>query len=117
VPSDLGCWERPEDMDTLRTAFSVGPTSPGSDVAAETAAALAAASLVFGTSDSAYAKTLLRHATEVCAYCTPHLFVTWHKRVLLWHMCQTTTPVFPGSTFFLHFSLSLLSLSGAVTSV
>lgn len=71
MASDLGCWERPEDMDTLRTAFSVGPISPGSDVAAETAAALAAAALVFNTTDGAYAKTVLRHAMEVGS------LVTW----------------------------------------
>ncbi|KAI3785042.1 hypothetical protein L1987_44151 [Smallanthus sonchifolius] len=40
------CWERPEDMDTVRTVYSVSRSKPGSDVAAETTA-LAAASLVF----------------------------------------------------------------------
>ncbi|RLM93031.1 endoglucanase 3 [Panicum miliaceum] len=43
---DHACWERPEDMDTPRTVYKVDPGIPGKDVAAETAAALAAASLV-----------------------------------------------------------------------
>jgi endoglucanase len=40
--SDHSCWERPEDMDTPRTSYAVDASHPGSDVAAETAAALAA---------------------------------------------------------------------------
>ncbi|KAF2311723.1 hypothetical protein GH714_026389 [Hevea brasiliensis] len=44
--SDHNCWERPEDMDTLRTTYVVNQTHPGSEVSAEIAAALAASSLV-----------------------------------------------------------------------
>lgn len=65
LASDLGCWERPEDMDTLRTASVVNTSRPGSDVAAETAAAMAAASIVFNATDPAYAASLLVHATQV----------------------------------------------------
>lgn len=39
---DHGCWERPEDMDTPRTSYSVNKQNPGSEVSAEIAAALAA---------------------------------------------------------------------------
>ncbi|RVW14851.1 Endoglucanase 1 [Vitis vinifera] len=42
---DHKCWERPEDMDTPRNVYKVSKQNPGSDVAAETAAALAAASM------------------------------------------------------------------------
>ncbi|KAH0976580.1 hypothetical protein GBA52_026299 [Prunus armeniaca] len=42
---DHKCWERPEDMDTVRSVYSVSQSNPGSDVAGETAAALAAASM------------------------------------------------------------------------
>ena len=49
--ADHNCWERPEDMDTPRTVFTVDAQDPGSEVAGETAAALAAASIVFQTSD------------------------------------------------------------------
>jgi len=63
---DHACWERPEDMDTPRSVFKVDKNNPGSDVAAETAAALAAASLVFKKTDPAYSKTLVRRAIRVC---------------------------------------------------
>nr|CAZ96131.1 endoglucanase 4 precursor [Saccharum hybrid cultivar R570] len=56
---DHQCWERPEDMDTPRDVYKVTPDKPGSDVAGETAAALAAASLVFRTCDPAYSAKLL----------------------------------------------------------
>nr|GMD97648.1 endoglucanase 18-like [Ipomoea batatas] len=44
---DHRCWERPEDMDTPRTLYKISADSPGSEVAAEAAAALAAASIVY----------------------------------------------------------------------
>ncbi|KAL6629744.1 hypothetical protein ACP70R_029509 [Stipagrostis hirtigluma subsp. patula] len=62
---DHRCWERPEDMDTPRSVYKVTPQSPGSDVAGETAAALAAASLVFRSCDPAYSSKLLRVAQKV----------------------------------------------------
>ncbi|XP_065029200.1 endoglucanase 23-like [Musa acuminata AAA Group] len=63
--SDHNCWERPEDMDTLRTTYQVNDTHPGSEVAGETAAALAAASIAFRSSDPAYADELLSRAKTV----------------------------------------------------
>ncbi|VFQ65852.1 unnamed protein product [Cuscuta campestris] len=62
---DHNCWERPEDMDTARTVYAVDAPNPASDVAGETAAALAASSLAFRPSDPAYADTLLSTATRV----------------------------------------------------
>ncbi|CAL9125380.1 Glycosyl hydrolase family 9 [Musa troglodytarum] len=62
---DHACWERPEDMDTPRSVYKVDSSNPGSDVAAETAAALAAASLVFRKSDPAYSKLLRNRAISV----------------------------------------------------
>ncbi|KAL6848549.1 hypothetical protein ACP4OV_021843 [Aristida adscensionis] len=62
---DHRCWERPEDMDTPRSVYAVTPEKPGSDVAGETAAALAAASLVFRAADPAYSSKLLRVAQKV----------------------------------------------------
>ncbi|KAH9291909.1 hypothetical protein KI387_042898, partial [Taxus chinensis] len=44
---DHKCWERPEDMDTPRSVYKIDAQNPGSDVASETAAALAAASMGF----------------------------------------------------------------------
>ncbi|EAZ00403.1 hypothetical protein OsI_22418 [Oryza sativa Indica Group] len=62
---DHSCWERPEDMDTPRTVYKVDPSHPGSDVAAETAAALAAASIVFRDADPDYSNRLLDRAIQV----------------------------------------------------
>ncbi|XP_022848852.1 endoglucanase-like [Olea europaea var. sylvestris] len=59
---DHQCWERPEDMDTPRTLYKITSSSPGSEVAAEAAAALAAASIVFKVADSKYSDRLLRHS-------------------------------------------------------
>ncbi|OWM76648.1 endoglucanase 8-like [Punica granatum] len=63
--SDHNCWERPEDMDTLRTVYRIDRDHPGSDVAGETAAALAAASIVFRSRDPAYSRLLLQRAISV----------------------------------------------------
>ncbi|GMH15159.1 hypothetical protein Nepgr_017000 [Nepenthes gracilis] len=63
--SDHNCWERPEDMDTLRTVSKVDRAHPGSDVVGETAAALAAASIVFRSRDPAYSRLLLDRAVMV----------------------------------------------------
>ncbi|CAK9170351.1 unnamed protein product [Ilex paraguariensis] len=62
---DHRCWERPEDMDTPRNVYKVSSQNPGSDVAAETAAALAAASIVFKESDPSYSTKLLQTAMKV----------------------------------------------------
>nr|GLL42567.1 endoglucanase 17 [Ipomoea trifida] len=65
---DHACWERPEDMDTPRSVFKVDKNNPGTEVAAETAAALAAASLVFRRCDPTYSKLLIRRAIRVFAF-------------------------------------------------
>ncbi|XP_074338025.1 endoglucanase 24-like [Apium graveolens] len=65
---DHNCWERPEDMDTARTVYKVDAPNPASDVAGETAAALAASSMAFRSYDPGYAETLLRTATRVFDY-------------------------------------------------
>jgi len=65
---DHKCWERPEDMDTVRTVYSVSSSNPGSDVAAETAAALAAASIVFRIVDPKYSRLLLKTAKNVMQF-------------------------------------------------
>ncbi|TYK06088.1 endoglucanase 6-like [Cucumis melo var. makuwa] len=63
--TDHYCWQRPEDMTTDRRAYRIDPSNPGSDLAGETAAAMAAASLVFRHSNPAYANTLLNHAYQL----------------------------------------------------
>ncbi|KAM0041319.1 putative cellulase [Helianthus debilis subsp. tardiflorus] len=63
--TDHNCWERAEDMDTDRTVYIVDAPNPASDVAGETAAALAASSIALRSSDPAYSQTLLTTATRV----------------------------------------------------
>ena len=52
-------------MDTPRTSYKVDSQHPGSDVAGETAAAFAAASMAFSCADSVYSATLLQSARQV----------------------------------------------------
>nr|WGC43860.1 GH9-2 [Procambarus clarkii] len=62
---DHGYWGRPEDMTMERPSYKIDEAKPGSDLAGETAAALAAASIVFQDVDSAYAAQLLDVAKEL----------------------------------------------------
>ncbi|KAJ6943637.1 endoglucanase 6-like isoform X2 [Populus alba x Populus x berolinensis] len=63
--TDHYCWQRPEDMTTDRRAYKIDPSNPGSDLAGETAAAMAAASIVFRHSNPTYANELLTHAHQL----------------------------------------------------
>ncbi|KAI4332645.1 hypothetical protein L6164_017537 [Bauhinia variegata] len=62
---DHNCWERPEDMDTPRTAYAVSKQFPGSEVSAEIAAALGASSIVYRKYHLGYARKLLNRARKV----------------------------------------------------
>ncbi|KAE8038507.1 hypothetical protein FH972_011009 [Carpinus fangiana] len=70
--SDHQCWQRPEDMTTPRTSYWIDEQHPGSDLAAETAAALAAASIAFRETDSIYASQLLNHAKQLYHFASNH---------------------------------------------
>ncbi|KAK6137281.1 hypothetical protein DH2020_028973 [Rehmannia glutinosa] len=63
--TDHYCWQRPEDMTTSRAAYKIDPSHPGSDLAGETAAAMAAASIVFRRYNPSYSAELLEHAYQV----------------------------------------------------
>lgn len=63
-PSDMTCWQRPEDMTYKR---QVQTTVAGADLGGEMAAALAAASIVF-RDEPAYAKQLIKGAQTVYAF-------------------------------------------------
>ncbi|XP_009627045.1 endoglucanase 11-like [Nicotiana tomentosiformis] len=63
--TDHYCWQRPEDMTTSRRAYKIDEKYPGSDVAGETAAALAAASIVFRRTNPQYSHLLLIHAEQL----------------------------------------------------
>jgi len=66
--TDHYCWQRPEDMTTSRRAFKIDENNPGSDIAGETAAAMAAASIVFRSTNPHYSHLLLHHAQQVHTY-------------------------------------------------
>ncbi|GAV61003.1 Glyco_hydro_9 domain-containing protein/CBM49 domain-containing protein [Cephalotus follicularis] len=66
--SDHYCWERAEDMKTPRNAYKLDPEHPGSDLAGETAAALAAAAIAFKRYDSSYSLLCLVHAKELFSF-------------------------------------------------
>ncbi|WOL10085.1 endoglucanase 8-like [Canna indica] len=70
--TDHSCWERPEDMDTPRNTYEINPSRPGSEIAAETAAALAAASIVFRSSRAGQANQLLDRAKAVYDFATKY---------------------------------------------
>ena len=55
---DHSYWGRPEEMTMPRPSFKVTTSKPGSDVAGETAAALAAASIAFRSSGMLHEKSL-----------------------------------------------------------
>ncbi|KAF2284893.1 hypothetical protein GH714_032063 [Hevea brasiliensis] len=63
--TDHYCWQRPEDMTTSRQAYKIDENNPGSDLAGETAAAMAAASIVFKRTNPHYAHLLLHHAQQL----------------------------------------------------
>ncbi|KAL5729833.1 cellulase [Ranunculus cassubicifolius] len=63
--TDHYCWQRPEDMTTSRQAYKIDENNPGSDVAGETAAAMAAASIVFRKTNPHYSHLLLHHAQQL----------------------------------------------------
>lgn len=52
-------------MTTSRRAYKVDTDNPGSEVAGETAAAMAAASIVFRRTNPHYSHLLLQHAQQV----------------------------------------------------
>src|SRR6187455_3115775 len=65
---DHGWWGAAEVMQMSRPAFRVTTSCPGSDLAGETAAAMAAASIAFRPTDPAYANTLLSHARQLYTF-------------------------------------------------
>nr|AMH40377.1 glycoside hydrolase family 9 [Peruphasma schultei] len=65
---DHNSWSQPEDMTEARPAYKITASAPGSDLAAETAAAFAASYLVFKNVDVNYARTLLTHAEQLMKF-------------------------------------------------
>ncbi|KAL9226703.1 hypothetical protein vseg_002483 [Gypsophila vaccaria] len=70
--SDHECWQRPEDMTTPRTVFKIDEAHPGSDLAAETAAAFAASSIAFSSHNATYSSLLLKHSKQLFNFARDH---------------------------------------------
>ncbi len=66
--TDHAWWGPAEVMQMERPSFKITASCPGSDLAGETAAALAAASMAFQPTDPAYASTLLTHARQLYSF-------------------------------------------------
>ncbi|MBW5449425.1 glycoside hydrolase [Cohnella sp. CFH 77786] len=66
--ADHAWWGPAEVMQINRPSYKITATCPGSDVAGETAAALAAASIVFKETNPAYSATLLTHAEQLYTF-------------------------------------------------
>ncbi|KAE8681006.1 Endoglucanase 16 [Hibiscus syriacus] len=62
---DHKCWVRPENMKTPRTVLQINESRPGTEIAAETSAAMAASSIVFRNVDLHYSHCLLNKAKSL----------------------------------------------------
>ncbi len=65
---DHAWWGPAEVMQMARPSYRVTTACPGSDLAGETAAAMAAASIAFRPTDATYANTLLAHARQLYTF-------------------------------------------------
>jgi endoglucanase len=66
--TDHAWWGPAEVMQMTRPSYRVTTSCPGSDIAGETAAAMAAASIAFRPTDPTYANTLLTHARQLYSF-------------------------------------------------
>ncbi|WP_281986702.1 glycoside hydrolase family 9 protein [Aquimarina aggregata] len=62
---DHGWWGSPEVYPRARPSYKIDAANPGSDLAAETAAAMAAMSILIKSDDPAYSATLVEHAKQL----------------------------------------------------
>ncbi|WVZ21306.1 hypothetical protein V8G54_008628 [Vigna mungo] len=76
---DHKCWIPPEYMKTPRTVKKIGDGMAGSEIAAETAAAMAASSIVFRPKNRKYSRSLLNRAKTVREVFQLFLMAKSHK--------------------------------------
>ncbi|XP_023537900.1 endoglucanase 16-like [Cucurbita pepo subsp. pepo] len=69
---DHECWVRPENMKTPRTVLQINSETPGTEIAAETSAAMASSSMVFRSSNQTYARLLLNKAKTLYKFAKAH---------------------------------------------
>ncbi|GMJ07564.1 glycosyl hydrolase 9A4 [Hibiscus trionum] len=69
---DHRCWVRPESMKGPRPVLEINDNTPGSEIAGETSAAMAASSMVFRRFDAPYARQLLNKAKMLFEFAKEH---------------------------------------------
>ncbi|PVD35339.1 hypothetical protein C0Q70_02299 [Pomacea canaliculata] len=69
---DHAVWTSPERMNPKRPAYKIDALHPGSDVADETAAAMACGYLAFKDKDPAFATSLLTHSKQLYTFAKTH---------------------------------------------
>ncbi|KAL6000020.1 hypothetical protein ACLOJK_034697 [Asimina triloba] len=78
--ADHQCWVRPENMRTPRTLYEIDENTPGTEIAAETSAAMAASSIVFRQDDHKYSRRLLNKAKlDELLWAATWLFIASHR--------------------------------------
>ncbi|HEY0602556.1 MAG TPA: glycoside hydrolase family 9 protein, partial [Herpetosiphonaceae bacterium] len=66
--ADHAWWGPAEVMQMARPSYKIDASCPGSDLAGETAAAMAASSIAFRATNPTYADTLLNHAKQLYSF-------------------------------------------------
>ncbi len=66
--ADHAVWAAPELMTMVRPSYKIDAAHPGSDLAAEAAAALASTAMAFRSVDPTYAATLIQHAEQLFSF-------------------------------------------------
>ncbi|KAI4316461.1 hypothetical protein L6164_024439 [Bauhinia variegata] len=69
---DHQCWIRPENMKTKRSVLKIDSNSPGTEIAAETSAAMASSAIVFRRIDRLYSRRLLNKAKRLFNFAKLH---------------------------------------------
>ncbi|KAK8602406.1 hypothetical protein V6N13_057963 [Hibiscus sabdariffa] len=69
---DHKCWVKPENMKGPRRVLQINKDTPGTEIAGETSAAMAASSIVFRHIDASYARHLLNKAKWLFRFAKEH---------------------------------------------
>ena len=97
---DHASWLRPEDIkhdNAVRKSYKIDASNPGTEVAAETAAALAAASIIFRDIDSKYADLCLVHAKQLFE------FADRYRCVIIYYPFKNTRRTYDDNSLLIAF--------------
>jgi len=88
--TDHASWGRPQDLGGMwRPSYKIDTSNPGSDLAGEAAAALAAASIAFTDTNSSLASGYLKHAKQL------YEFASTYTGCLGWPAKPLRNPLLP----------------------